>query len=96
MAVEARVPAVTSDLGWEPAPHTVATVTEDAPAPSQPASVLWSGTIAFMAEPEPGQFRVVVRESEVIESAPPGTSVNRLVYAAVLPFNFAPTAKGIR
>ena len=95
VAVEARVPGVTSDLGWEPAPHTIATVTEDAPAPSQPASVLWSGTIAFTAEPDPGQFRVVVRESEVIESAPPGTSVNRLVYAAVLPFNFAPTAKGI-
>ncbi len=95
VAVEARVPGVTSDLGWAPAPHTAATVTEDAPAPSKPASVLWSGTIAFAAEPDPGQFRVVVRESEVIEAATPGTSVNRLVYAAILPFNFAPTAKGI-
>jgi hypothetical protein len=95
VAVEARVPGIVSDLGWASAPNTAVTVTEDAPAPSQPASVLWSGTIAFAAQPAPRQFRVVVREFEVIESAPPGTSVNRLVYAAILPFNFAPTAKGI-
>lgn len=94
VTVETRVTDVVSDLGWARAPATVVTVSEDAPAPSQFASVLWSGTIAFAAEPAPGQFRVVVRESEVIESVPPGISGNRLVYAAILPFDFAPTAKG--
>ena len=94
VAVERRVAGVVSDLGWAPAAVADVAVAEDAPAPSQPASVLWSGTITFAAIPEPGQFRVVVRESEVITSAAPGRSGARLIYAAILPFDFTSTAKG--
>jgi hypothetical protein len=93
VAVEARMPGVDSDLGWTPAQPADVSVTEDSPAPSQPASVLWSGTITFGSEPAPGEFRIVVREYEVIEVDPPTGSDaakygQRLVYASILPFDF--------
>ena len=91
VTVESRAVDVGSDLGWTSAPAAAAAVTEDTPSPSLAASVLWAGTVAFTAPPTPGQYRVVVREFEFIQSAPAGTPVSRLVYATVLPFDF-PTA----
>ena len=95
VTVETRAGGVGTDLGWAPAPAGSATVTEDSPAPSQPASVLWSGTVAFAAEPEPGAFRLVVQEFEVIEIDPAVVSTTgraeygrRLIYASILPFDF--------
>ena len=70
VTVEARVSEIGSDLGWAPAPADIASATEDIPAPSQPESVLWSGTISFATEPRPGEFRVVVREFEVTGDRP--------------------------
>jgi hypothetical protein len=88
VTVETRVSAIGSDLGWTPAALDVALATEDTPAPSQPESVLWSGTISFAAEPQPGEFRVVVREFEETATIPGTASYSRLVYAAILPFDF--------
>jgi hypothetical protein len=95
VSVESRIPGVHGDLGWEPAAPGVVTITEDSPAPDQPDAVLWAGAIAFAKAPSPGQFRVVVREYEIIEVDPivPGLSDqpsvgHRLVYASILPFDF--------
>jgi len=89
VTVETRVAGVDSDLGWAPAPSDIASATEDAPAPSQPESILWSGTISFATEPPPGEFRVVVREFEQTGAIPGTASGTRLVYAAILPFDFS-------
>jgi len=51
------------------------------------------GTIAFAAKPQPGDFRVVVREFEPSGTIPGTASSNRLVYAAILPFDF-PVSRG--
>ena len=88
VTVETRVSEIGSDLGWTPATPDIASATEDTPAPSQPESVLWSGMITFATEPRPGQFRVVVREFEMIGTIPGTASGSRLVYAAILPFDF--------
>jgi hypothetical protein len=89
VTVEKRTVGIDSDLGWAPAPSGIAAATEDAPAPSQPESILWSGTISFAREPRPGEFRVVVREFEETGAIPGTASGTRLVYAAILPFDFS-------
>ena len=88
VTVERRVAEIASDLGWTPAAPDVASATEDAPAPSQPDAILWSGAIAFAEKPQPGEFRVVVREFEASGTIPGTDSASRLVYAAILPFDF--------
>jgi hypothetical protein len=99
VTVEARLPTVMSELGWTEAPASAVSVNEDTPAPSLPQSVLWSGTIDFATAPQPGAFRVVIREFEVIEIDPPVAAASdqpvyggRLVYASILPFDFAQKA----
>jgi hypothetical protein len=89
VTVETRVSEIGSDLGWTPAAPTVASATVDTPRPSQPESILWSGTISFVTEPRPGEFRVVVREFEETGAIPGTASAKRLVYAAILPFDFS-------
>jgi hypothetical protein len=93
--VEARLPDVAGDLGWQPAAPADARVTEDSPAPTEPDSVLFSGTVHFARRPPPGQFRLVVREFEILEIDPPPTATShtpeygaRLVYASILPFDY--------
>jgi hypothetical protein len=86
---------VAGDLGWQPAAPADARVTEDSPAPAEPDSVLFSGTVHFARRPPPGQFRLVVREFEILEIDPPPTATShtpeygaRLVYASILPFDY--------
>lgn len=95
VTVEERAENIGTDLGWIPAPADRVSVSEDSPPPAPSASVLWSGTISFAAKPGPGAFRVVVRESEVIEIDPPAGAPSagpvygeRLIYASTLPFDF--------
>ena len=92
VTVEERAENIGTDLGWVPAPADRVSVSEDSPAPP----VLWSGTISFAARPVPGVFRVVIRESEVIEIDPPAGAPSagpvygeRLIYASILPFDFS-------
>jgi hypothetical protein len=96
VTVEERAANVGTDLGWDPAPADRASVTEDSPAPSASSAVLWAGTIKFAAVPDPGAFRVVVREFEVIPVDPPATAPaagpvygQRLIYASILPFDYS-------
>ena len=86
---------VVSDMGWEPAPADVVTVTEDPAGSANPDAVLWAGSITFGKTPRKDQFRVVVRE---FESLPIDATIltilvenplgQRLVYAAILPYDF--------
>lgn len=99
--VERRVAEVQSDLGWATAPLSEVRVIEDLPVPSQPDSVLWSGSIVFGSVPAPGMYRVVVRELELLEIDPPAAAASdgpeydgRLVYASILPFDFPPPLDG--
>ncbi len=98
VTVEQRMPRVMTNMGWEAAPSSVVTVTEDQPAPDQPGSLLWAGTVAFNTAPETGNFRIVVREFERIPvysgSAGGGTQYGqRLVYAAIIAYDYPPIAK---
>jgi hypothetical protein len=95
VTVEERAENIGTDLGWMLAPADRASVTEDSPAPDSPSSVLWAGTIKFAAAPEPGTFRVVVREFEVLQIDPPASGESagpvygqRLIYASILPFDY--------
>jgi hypothetical protein len=97
VTVEARNPHIASDLGWEKAPAGAVQVIEDAPAPAEPGAALWSGTIVFARRPLAGEFRIVVREYEVIPGDPPANSavttisVQRLVYATIMAYDFPAT-----
>jgi hypothetical protein len=93
--VQARQPGVAGDLGWQPAAPADARVTEDSPAPNEPDSVLFAGTVRFARRPPPGQFRLVVQEFEILPVDPPPASASdkpeygsRLVYASILPFDY--------
>ena len=96
VSVERRNPAVGTDMGWDPAPAADVTVVEDSPAPSDPTSVLWMGSIVFPAPPPPGRYRIVVREYELLEIDPFEGSIillgpnygERLVYASIIPWDF--------
>lgn len=94
VTVEQRLPNVISDIGWEVAPSAVVRVTESVPAPQQPYSVLWSGSLAFAKTAPPGQFRVVIREFERIPIDPAPSIVGtvnygeRLVYAAIIKYDY--------
>ncbi len=99
VAVEHRRDDIESDLAWEAAPSTTVSVIPDAPAPDQPDAVLWSGTIAFVKAPAAGRFRVVAREYEVLPVDPSPLDIvvklpslgSRIVYAAVIPYDFPAT-----
>ena len=92
--VEKRRTDVLTDLGWARAAPSQAKVTIDAPPPAQPDSVLLAATITFAKPPGPGEYRLVVREFEVLEVDPPDTALNdtpeigeRLVFAAIIPID---------
>jgi hypothetical protein len=104
VSVEQRLPGVLTDMGWMPAQAVAVTVTEDTPAPEQPGSTLWSGTVQFKKAPPPGEFRVVVREYERIPfladsgadlNAPAGLGL-RLVYAAIVPYDYPALSRELR
>ncbi len=91
--IEQRMPRALTNMGWEPAPSSVVTVTEDQPAPNQPDSVLWAGTVVFKSAPAIGDYRVVIREFERIAIWTGSTSGDteygqRLVYAAIIPYDY--------
>jgi hypothetical protein len=96
VSVERRMAKVQTDLGWEPAPANEVKVTEDAPAPSITNAVLWSGSVNFAKTPQPGEYRIVIREFEQLMIE--GLAVNidlapRLVYAAIVPYDYFPLGK---
>jgi hypothetical protein len=96
VSVQKRVAGVLTDMGWEPAPANAVTVTEDSPAPQQPGSALWSGTVQFKTAPPAGEFRIVVHEYERIpyltdseKTIVAGQYLGlRLIYAANVPYDY--------
>jgi hypothetical protein len=96
VTVQSRKGDIESDLAWEEAPPGVVSVLPDIPAPDQPDSILWSGTVGFTTPPPPGRFRIVVTEHEVWPIDPTPVEItlevqslgSRIVYAAVIPYNF--------
>jgi hypothetical protein len=96
VSVERRMANVVSDAGWELAPTSVVTVVEDAPGSGSPDDILWAATITFAKMPPVDQFRVVVREFEILPVDPTVTNTvavmtqfgHRLVYAAIIPYDF--------
>jgi hypothetical protein len=91
VSVEQRRAGINSDLAWDPAPASVVSITEDAPAHSEPNAALWSGTILFTKTPAPSAFRIVIREYELFFAdivAILDLPVERLIYAAVLDYDF--------
>ncbi|MFY9932410.1 MAG: hypothetical protein WAK82_30860 [Streptosporangiaceae bacterium] len=95
VTVEEHAENIGTDLGWVPAPAGRVSVTEDSPPPLPSAAVLWSGTISSAARLGTGAFRVVIRESELIEIDPPASAPpagpaygERLIYASILPLDF--------
>lgn len=95
VTVEEHDPHVGGDLAWAPAPPATVHVVEDAPAPSDPDSVLYAGRVEFAHRPAPGRFRVVVREHELLPVDPPAVALtdtpqlgSRLVYASILVLDY--------
>src|SRR5262249_6924505 len=96
--VERRMANVISDMGWEPAPASEVTVTQDPPGSANPDLALWSGSVRFVKDPPADRYRVVVREFEVLSQDPQIAHIGpsfgkRLVYAAIRPYAF-PTSRG--
>ena len=96
VTIEMCIPNIASDLAWQPASATDVTVTPDALA-AVPGEALWSGSIVFTKAPAPNQYRVVIQEVENIatdqEPEPTANSIPtstppRIVYAAIIPYNY--------
>ena len=83
--VQQRDEALHGDFGWKDAAPETATVaaTADGAVADQPDLALWVGGVTFAATPQPGQFRLLVEESELIAPAElPGVGgPRRLIYA---------------
>jgi hypothetical protein len=84
--VQQRDETIDSDLGWSDAPATLVTVTVDADgtAPSDPDLALWTGTVRFAEDPDPGRYRILIAEYEHLTTygrSGASDGPNRLVYA---------------
>jgi hypothetical protein len=64
VSIQRRNPAISSDLGWEDAPAGTVTISP-LPVPII-GLVRWSGTVNFTALPDPGEYRVLIREYEYL------------------------------
>jgi hypothetical protein len=65
VSLQRRVAGINSDLAWIDAPAATAALNA-LPLPS--GLLRWSGTIDFAALPEPGEYRVVIREYEYLSA----------------------------
>jgi hypothetical protein len=86
--VQERDDALPTDLGWrDTAPETATVTGTQEPVKNRPDLVLWSGTVAFAARPEPGRFRLLVEERELVPAGEPFDDsraerpAGRLIYA---------------
>jgi hypothetical protein len=86
--VQERGEEVSTDLGWrDTAPETATVTGTQGPVEFRPDLVLWSGTVAFAATPEPGRFRLLVEERELVPAGEPFDEAGgrrpagRLIYA---------------
>jgi hypothetical protein len=100
VSIQRRNPAISSDLGWEDAPAGTVTISAlPVPLTSQPGLVRWTGTVNFAALPDPGEYRVLIREYEYlpanyVKTAQVGRRVRReqprrLIYAETIEIDAA-------
>ncbi|HVN54467.1 MAG TPA: hypothetical protein VMT46_09060 [Anaerolineaceae bacterium] len=67
VTIQRRDPAISTDLGWEDAPAGAAAV--HPLSPGIPGTLLrWTGTVDFATVPEPGQYRLLIREYEYLSA----------------------------
>ena len=65
VSLQRRIPGLNSDLAWQNAPASTATLNE---LPLPPGLLRWSGSLDFAVLPEPGEYRVVIREYEYLSA----------------------------
>jgi hypothetical protein len=91
ITLQQRNPSIQTDLGWQDAAASAAAIFA---LPIDPSGLVrWTGTINFPVLPQPGQYRVLIREYEYLSAsytipsgAPRGRRVQRdqpkrLIYA---------------
>jgi hypothetical protein len=64
VTVEMRRPHVAGELGWEPAPPSLAVVEAQIDNQGVATTAIWTGKVTLPAGRKPGDFRLVVREFE--------------------------------
>jgi hypothetical protein len=67
VTLQRRTAGLDSDLAWQDAPAVTAAVSAF-PLPPAPGLLRWSGTVTFTAAPEPGEYRVLIREYEYLSA----------------------------
>jgi hypothetical protein len=67
VSVQQRDPQLDSDLGWQDAPAGTAQI-QYQPFAGMPALVRWTGQVTFAKPPEPGKFRLLIREYEYLSA----------------------------
>ena len=67
VTLQHRDPSLQSDLAWDDAPAGTAVIS---PMPvNNPSALLrWTGTITFATAPEPGEYRLLIREYEYLSA----------------------------
>ena len=65
VSLQRRIPGLAGDLAWEDAPAGTATLIQ---LPLPPGLLRWSGSIDFAALPQPGEYRVLIREYEYLSA----------------------------
>lgn len=82
-----------SDLMWEDVTDAVGTVTQfyEGPGLNQPDLGLWTGLVTFAANPEPGEFRLLIQEFEYVSAdyLSHGKAPGRLIYAETIAIDSA-------
>jgi len=67
VTLQRRDPHLESDLAWEDAPVGTAVISQT--TVNNPSALLrWTGTITFAAAPNPGQYRILIREYEYLSA----------------------------
>ncbi|NJM08642.1 hypothetical protein HC891_24325 [Candidatus Gracilibacteria bacterium] len=64
VSVEMRLPHIDGELGWTPAPPSLAAINEQIDNQGVATTAIWAGTITLPRERKPGDFRLVIREFE--------------------------------
>jgi hypothetical protein len=64
VSVEMRRPHVAGELGWMPAPPSLAIVAPQNDNQGLEGNAIWTGTVTLPADRKPGDFRLVIKEFE--------------------------------
>jgi hypothetical protein len=93
VTVQQRDPSMTSDLAWNAAPASAASVSvvQDSTATGQPDLALFVADVTFVAVPPAGDFRLLIEEHEYVSAdyadraGRVSHEAGRLIYAEIFP-----------